>query len=119
MVNAMSVRLALTVVVVWAVVGCGKDDSPQSAARGRRQAQPPARPTTPAVYRVVLKSTWTPAKHPFEYPKGAHFSGLIGASHNAKYRLFGVGRVRRADQSGEITPYNFRSRYRQLGAVQI
>jgi len=93
MVNAMSVRLALTVVVVWAVVGCGKDDSPQSAARGRRQAQPPARPTTPAVYRVVLKSTWTPAKHPFEYPKGAHFSGLIGASHNAKYRLFGVGRV--------------------------
>lgn len=50
-------------------------------------------PTAPAEYRVVLKSTWTPTGHPFEYPSGAHFSGLIGASHNARYSLFAVGRL--------------------------
>jgi len=89
MVKAMSIRLTLIAALAWAVAGCGKDEASQTATRGRRKAQP----TTPAVYRVVLKSTWTPARHPFEYPKGAHFSGLIGASHNAKYRLFGVSRL--------------------------
>jgi len=49
-------------------------------------------PTGPAEYRIVVKSTWTRRTHPFEYPSGAHFSGLIGASHNATYSIFAVGR---------------------------
>jgi hypothetical protein len=48
-------------------------------------------PAAPAEYRVVLKSTWTARSHPFAYPSGAHFSGLIGASHNANYAIFTLG----------------------------
>lgn len=49
-------------------------------------------------YTVVLKSTWTQNAHPFEYPtaglvSGPHFSGLIGATHNASYTLFAEGRT--------------------------
>jgi hypothetical protein len=95
MVRALSFRLLLIAVMVWPVAGCGKDETARSGTPAGRQAEPPASramPKTTAVYRVVLKSTWTPTRHPIGYPKGAHFSGLIGASHNAKYRLFGVGR---------------------------
>ncbi|HEY7686250.1 MAG TPA: spondin domain-containing protein [Gemmatimonadales bacterium] len=49
-----------------------------------------------AEYTIVLKSTWTPANHPYEYPTagaltGPHFSGLIGASHDGSYTLFAEG----------------------------
>jgi hypothetical protein len=49
-----------------------------------------------AQYTVVVKSTWTAATHPFEYPAagaitGPHFSGLIGAPHAAGYSLFRDG----------------------------
>jgi hypothetical protein len=52
--------------------------------------------TAAVEYTVVLKSTWTPANHPFEYPaagpvSGPHFSGLIGASHSSAYALFAEG----------------------------
>ena len=30
-------------------------------------------------YRVSFNGTWSKATHPTEFPKGAHFSGLIGA----------------------------------------
>ena len=47
-------------------------------------------------YTIVLKSTWTRDRFPFEYPEagtftGPHFSGLIGASHNSSYSIFAVG----------------------------
>ena len=51
-----------------------------------------------AVYEMKFQGTWTAATHPVDYPKGgalslsgAHFSGLIGAPHNDRYRLFGEG----------------------------
>ena len=56
-----------------------------------------ARDTAEGVeYTVVLKSTWTRASHPFEYPEagaltGPHFSGLIGATHNGAYVMFSEG----------------------------
>lgn len=42
-------------------------------------------------YTVVLKGRWTAANFPHEYPAGAHFSGLIGASHRDGYALFREG----------------------------
>lgn len=47
-------------------------------------------------YTIVLKSTWTAERFPFEYPEagtftGPHFSGLIGASHSRSYSIFAVG----------------------------
>lgn len=49
-----------------------------------------------ATYTVVVKSTWTKANHPVEYPaagaiSGPHFSGIIGASHDSTYALFAAG----------------------------
>ena len=51
-----------------------------------------------AIYELTFQGTWTAATHPVDYPKGgtlslsgAHFSGLIGAPHSAKYHLFKEG----------------------------
>src|SRR2546427_7299252 len=71
------------------VMACGKGS--KSAPAAARPA-PPAMPTAPAEYTVIIKSTWTKTTHPFEYPSGAHFSGMIGPAHNAKYSVFAVGR---------------------------
>ena len=47
-------------------------------------------------YTVVVKSRWTAANFPVEYPPkglvtGPHHSGLIGASHNASYAIVREG----------------------------
>jgi hypothetical protein len=43
----------------------------------------PANAADSAKYAVDAKATWTAKPHPLEYPAEAHFSGLIGATHNA------------------------------------
>jgi hypothetical protein len=88
------------------VMACGKGSkSPPAAARPAH----PAVPTSSAEYTVIIKSTWTKTTHPFEYPSGAHFSGMIGASHNAKYSIFAVGRrptpgLERLSEEGKHSP---------------
>jgi hypothetical protein len=77
----------LTPIVLFCVAAWGKGS--KSAAPAPPAA---ATPTGPAEYRVIVKSTWTRVSHPFEYPSDAHFSGMIGASHNAKYSIFAIGR---------------------------
>jgi hypothetical protein len=69
---------------------CGREEPP-----GEEQAAPAA-PVAPAEYTVVVRSAWTRANHPLEYPAagaltGPHFSGIIGAAHNASYSLFSDG----------------------------
>jgi Spondin_N len=46
-----------------------------------------------ARYRLELKATWSAETHPQEFPAGAHFSGLIGASHDSRYVLFADGQT--------------------------
>jgi hypothetical protein len=46
-----------------------------------------------ARYQVDLKVTWSSETHPYEFPLGAHFSDLIGASHDARYVLFADGQT--------------------------
>lgn len=84
-------RLALTAVALLAA-GCGRgeDGMEQGGSMGDQMSMGSAE------YTVVVKSTWTPATHPFEYPTpgaltGPHFSGIIGASHNGSYALFAEG----------------------------
>lgn len=60
---------------------------------------------------MIVKSTWTKTTHPFEYPSGAHFSGVIGASHNSRYSIFAVGRMptpglERLSEEGKHSPLN-------------
>jgi hypothetical protein len=81
---------ALRLSILLGLVACGKG-SKSAPPAGSPAAAQPTMPTAPAEYTVIIKSTWTKATHPFEYPTGAHFSGMIGASHNAKYAIFAVG----------------------------
>ena len=99
--------MRLATVLLLAVVACGKSKSAAPAAPPA--AARPAMPAGTAEYTVVIKSTWTKASHPFEYPSGAHFSGMIGASHNAKYSIFAIGRrptpgLERLSEEGKHSP---------------
>ncbi len=96
---------SITAIALFGAVACGK---------GSKSAPPappagPAMPTGPAEYTVIIKSTWTRTSHPFEYPSDAHFSGMIGASHNAKYSIFAIGRrptpgLERLSEEGKHSP---------------
>ncbi len=44
-----------------------------------------------ANYTVVFQSTWSSTTHPTDFPTGAHFSGLIGATHNADVTFWASG----------------------------
>ena len=103
-----ALRLAsfwITAITLVGVIACGK-----SASKNAAPASPPtAAPAAPAEYTVIVKSTWTKRTHPFEYPSGAHFSGMIGASHNANYSIFAVGRrptpgLERLSEEGKHSP---------------
>ncbi len=85
-------HLFVSLTLAGSAAACGKEAPPSSQPGGPAAAARQAMPTGPAEYRIVVKSTWTRRTHPFEYPSGAHFSGLIGASHNATYSIFAVGR---------------------------
>ena len=62
----MRIRRSCSLLAIAALAAaCGKE-APKPPA-----APPPAStPTTAAEYTVIIKSTWTKATHPFEYPSG-------------------------------------------------
>ena len=50
-------------------------------------------PSDSAVYSVVFNATWSAATHPTDYPRGAHFSPLIGAVHDDGVRFWASGQT--------------------------
>jgi hypothetical protein len=46
-----------------------------------------------ARYRLTFNATWSALTHPTEFPANAHFSGLIGMTHNGNTMLFENGEV--------------------------
>lgn len=46
-----------------------------------------------ATYEVTFDATWSAATHPQGFPGGAHFSPLIGASHDGTSRLWRLGEL--------------------------
>lgn len=54
-------------------------------------AATPAFAGSSASYSVSFDATRSLSTHPLEYPSNAHFSGLIGATHNGEYALFALG----------------------------
>lgn len=44
-----------------------------------------------ARYQVVFNATWSQATHPTNWPGGAHWSGLVGGTHNAKVHFWRDG----------------------------
>lgn len=47
--------------------------------------------TSSAEYRVTFISTWSASTHPANFPSNPHFSGLIGATHNASASFWQEG----------------------------
>ena len=100
--------LLIALAAAAAAAACGKKETPNKTA-----AAPPAAPRAagPAEYTVIVKSLWTKANFPLDYPDDAHFSGLIGASHNARYSIFAIGRkptrgLERLSEEGKHSPLN-------------
>ena len=46
-----------------------------------------------ARYKLTFNATWSVQTHPVEFPSSAHFSGLIGMTHNGNTMLFKNGEV--------------------------
>jgi hypothetical protein len=46
-----------------------------------------------ARYRLEVAVTWSADTHPLEFPRGAHFSDLIGVTHEARYAVFADGQT--------------------------
>jgi hypothetical protein len=91
-------QIALLTSVIAATAACSNADTKDDmgSASTASAAQAGAVADVGAEYTVVFKNTWTKASHPFEYPPsaaigGPHFSGIVGAAHNASYSLFADG----------------------------
>ena len=41
-----------------------------------------------ARYRVTYQAAWTGSSHPVDFPSNAHFSRLVGGTHNASVRFW-------------------------------
>jgi hypothetical protein len=48
-------------------------------------------PNAPVRYQVVFERTWSSETHPQDFPLLAHFSPVIGATHDGRYELFPAG----------------------------
>jgi len=62
-----------------------------------------------AEYTVRFESTWSSKTHPLAFPGGAHYSGLIGATHTSTARFWGPGELasegtERMAESGSKSP---------------
>ncbi|MFN2509289.1 MAG: spondin domain-containing protein [Chthoniobacterales bacterium] len=48
---------------------------------------------TTAEYDVVFNATWSSTSHPTDFPAGAHWSGLVGGSHDNRVEFWHPGRT--------------------------
>ncbi len=54
-------------------------------------AAPEANAEPAATYKATFDGTWSSATHPKDFPLLAHFSGIIGATHNGDFSIFEEG----------------------------
>jgi hypothetical protein len=64
---------------------------------------------TQATYRVTFTASWSAASHPGAYPFGAHFSPLIGGTHNSSASFWEPGGIasfgiERMAETGQTSP---------------
>ncbi|WP_375750962.1 spondin domain-containing protein [Vibrio sp. HN007] len=73
-------RVLVPVVISLLLIGCGDDNNSVSSS------------SDSATYTLTFKSDWSAANFPTNYPAGvAHFSPLIGMTHNSSASLFTSG----------------------------
>src|SRR5262245_10923006 len=81
-----TMRLLLTLVLFVAFVasGCSSHRTPLAVQ---------ATVDCVASYTVTFTSTWSASSHPVDFPANAHFSGLIGATHDDRVRFWREGEL--------------------------
>lgn len=62
-----------------------------------------------AQYELTFDATWSASTHPLDFPSSAHFSGLIGGTHNASVSFWENGQlaslgIERMAESGSKSP---------------
>ena len=74
-------------------------------------APPPAaaQPAAAVVYTVVFEATWSVQTHPEDFPANAHFSWLVGGTHDATVSFWDAGAdaslgIQRMAERGDTTP---------------
>lgn len=72
MTNAL--RFACAVLIATSMSACGGSSAP---------AAPSPNAPDSARYRLTFESTWTASTHPLDFPSTAHFSALVGGTHDA------------------------------------
>jgi len=75
--------IILTGLFIVLLLGCSENDN--------RVTQTDPEPN--ARYRLTFNATWSAQTHPTEFPPTAHFSGLIGMTHNSSVMLFSKGEL--------------------------
>ena len=65
----------------------------------------------PVTYEVTFDAIWSEETHPDDFPQNAHFSGLIGASHNDKVHFWREGElaspgIKNMAETGGKSPLN-------------
>ena len=72
---------SLTLLFLVLLIGCSKNNNTIT----------PQEPDANARYRLTFNASWSAQTHPTEFPPSAHFSGLIGMTHNVNAMLFTKG----------------------------
>ena len=67
------------------LLGCSKNEN--------IVIEPDPEPGLNARYKLTFNATWSVQTHPNEFPSSAHFSGLIGMTHNSSVMLFTKGEL--------------------------
>jgi Spondin_N len=95
----MSTRFQTTVLVascaaatlLMAACTSGSPTAPGQSSGGGGPAPAGADAPATARYRVTFQSTWTGDTHPVDFPSDAHFSRLVGGTHNASVAFWTEG----------------------------
>jgi hypothetical protein len=75
--------IILTSLFFVILLGCSENET--------LMTQPEPEPN--ARYSLTFNATWSAQTHPNEFPANAHFSGLIGMTHNGNAMLFTNGEI--------------------------
>jgi len=63
-----------------------------------------------ATYKIEFISNWSSGTHPTDYPSGAHWSALVGTTHNTNISFFEIGKpatngIEKVAESGSNTAF--------------
>lgn len=75
--------VSISLLLLILLLGCSKNENVVT------QPEPEAN----ARYMLTFNATWSAQTHPTEFPANAHFSGLIGMTHNDTVMLFSKGEL--------------------------